>query len=195
LTQVFAGGAPREFILARECRMRELSDEKGTVRWQNVDLAHATVRQCLDDGMELTHLQFEFGNVLSAVLDAKGVLTKMSLLGLEDAPKAATPEEKLAEQDAEIALLSGTLRQLVLGLRQSLGGEAAAAGAAARRPSGHQVIGTAASPAPLAHDAASAGGSAHEHGSIDGSIDAAIDAQDGTATPSGPPAAELHTGA
>lgn len=195
LTQVFAGGAPREFILARECRMRELSDEKGTVRWQNVDLAHATVRQCLDDGMELTHLQFEFGNVLSAVLDAKGVLTKMSLLGLEDAPKAATPEEKLAEQDAEIALLSGTLRQLVLGLRQSLGGEAAAAGAAARHPSKHQVIGTAASPAPLAHDAASAGGSAHEHGSIDGSIDAAIDAQDGTATPSGPPAAELHTGA
>jgi recombination associated protein RdgC len=152
LTQVFAGGAPREFILARECRMRELSDEKGTVRWQNVDLAHRTVRQCLEDGMEITHLAFEFGNAMSGVLDQGGVLTKLSLIGAEEAPTATTPEDKLAEQDAEIALLSGTLRQLLLSLEQALGDGAAARHAAggAHRPASHRVIGTAGEPAALA---------------------------------------------
>jgi len=179
ITRVFTGGAPREFILARECRMRELSDEKGTVRWQNVDLAHSTVRQCLDDGMELTHLAFEFGNVLHGVLDASGVLSKVSLLGVEDTPKAATPEDKLAEQDAEIALLSGTLRQLLVGLRQSLGGETLVAAVAASRPAEHRVVGTAAAPAALPVDTAAVKA-------------ASSDEEDSAATPSGASPAELR---
>jgi recombination associated protein RdgC len=191
LTQVFRGDAPREFILARECRMRELTDEKGTVRWQNVDLAHSTVRQCLADGMELTHLAFQFGNVMSGVLDANGVLSKLSLLGVEDAPKAATPEEKLAEQDAEIALLSGTLRQLIVGLRRSLGSDAAANdsaanGAPARRPTGHQVIGTAATPAALGNESA---------GQTPVELETAlIDDEDAAAAAGGARPAELRTG-
>jgi recombination associated protein RdgC len=152
LTRVFRGGAPREFILARECRVRELSDDQGTVRWTNVDLAHDSVRQCLDDGMEITHLAFEFGNVMSGVLDANGVLSKIALLGMEEAPKASTPEEKLAEQDAEIALLTGTFRQVIAGLRQSLGGDSNATAAA--RPGARQAIGTAAAPATMANGTA-----------------------------------------
>jgi recombination associated protein RdgC len=147
LARVFTGNAPREFLLARECRMRELSDEKGTVRWQNVDLGASPVRQCLEDGMEITHLAFELGNALSGVLDGNGVLTKISLLGAEEAPKPTTPEEKIAEQDAMIALLAGNLRQLIVSLRQSLGGDTAAVvGAAARAAASHRVIGTAETP-------------------------------------------------
>jgi recombination associated protein RdgC len=120
MVQVFAGEAPREFVLGRECRMRDPSEAKGVVRWQDVDLAHSTVRKCLKDGMHLTHLHFEFGNVMSAVLDANGALTKVKLLGTEE-PPAEGEEDELARLDAELALLGGTLRQLLQSLGKALG--------------------------------------------------------------------------
>jgi DNA recombination-dependent growth factor C len=58
---------------------------------------------------------------LSGVLDAKGVIGKLKLLGLEDAADDVV-EEPLARFDAELALLGGTLRQLIAGLRQALDG-------------------------------------------------------------------------
>ena len=96
---MFTGDGPRELVLARECRLRELRDEHGTVRWQNVDLAHATVQRCLKDDMELTHLGFELGSTARAVLDTRGVVTKLELLG-QDA-LAEGNEDALARQDAE----------------------------------------------------------------------------------------------
>jgi recombination associated protein RdgC len=143
LTRVFTGEGPREVVLARECRLRELRDEHGTVRWQNVDLAHATVQRCLKDDMELTHLGFELGSTARAVLDARGVVTKLELLG-QDALVEGT-EDALARQDAETALVGGTLRELIAVLRRALGGEAAAA---PRRP---------ATPEPLVEGAAALG--------------------------------------
>lgn len=145
LTRTFLGTAPREFVLARECRMREPSDTRGTVHWQNVDLAHATVQRCLKDGMELTHLQFEFGNLVSGLLDGNGVLTKLELAGVEEA-LADSAEDALAKQDAEIALYGGTLRQLIGGLKRALGGDAP-----------HTIVGTNAQPGRIASlDAGSA---------------------------------------
>jgi recombination associated protein RdgC len=139
LTQTFLGDAPREFVLARECRMRDPKDASSTVRWTNVDLAHSTVQRCLRDGMEITHLAFEFGNLLSGVLDANGALTKLALLGVEGAPTPNGEDDALAQQDAEIALLGGTLRELLGSLRRTLGGEPTDA-------SRHTVIGTTAKP-------------------------------------------------
>jgi recombination associated protein RdgC len=161
LSRVFTGDAPREFIVAHECRLREIKDGGGTVRWQNVDLAHSTVQRCLKDGMEITHLAFEFGNALSGVLDGNGVLTKLELAGADeppvDAPSASDPDAELASIDAEIALYGGTLRELLAGLRRALGGAAAAPG---REPAAHQVIGTAAKPAALSVAPAAAGNGA-----------------------------------
>jgi DNA recombination-dependent growth factor C len=79
------------------------------------------VRKCLKDGMELTHLGIEFGGALSAVLDSVGSLGKLKLLGLEE-PADDGEEDPLARFDAELALLGGTLRQLVAGLRRALDG-------------------------------------------------------------------------
>jgi recombination associated protein RdgC len=121
----FRGDGPREIICGRECRMRDLTENKGLVRWQNYDLAQDPVRECVDDGLEITHLGFEFGNLLSGVLDTNGVLTKLELLGVEEAD-AGSAEDELARQDAEIALLAGTLRQLLSTWRQTLGLEGAA---------------------------------------------------------------------
>jgi hypothetical protein len=61
------------------------------------------------------------------VLDSKGALGKLKLVGLDEAADEAAegPEvagDPLARLDAELALLGGTLRQLVVGLKQALGG-------------------------------------------------------------------------
>jgi recombination associated protein RdgC len=124
LERVFAGDPPPKFALGREARMRDRADAKGSVRWSEIDLTHANVRRCVKDGMELTHLGIEFDGALRGVLDGKGTLGKLKLVGLhevvdEAAEGVGDPQARL---DAELALLGGTLRQLVLGLRHALGG-------------------------------------------------------------------------
>jgi recombination associated protein RdgC len=106
--------------------MRDRADAKGQVRWSEIDLTHANVRRCIKDGMELTHLGIHFDSALSAVLDSKGTLGKLKLVGLDEAAdeaaEGAEVDDPLARLDAELALLGGTLRQLVVGLKQALGG-------------------------------------------------------------------------
>jgi recombination associated protein RdgC len=121
LTRVFAGDPPAKFALGRECRMRDRADVKSSVRWNEVDLTHANVRRCIKDGMELTHLGFEFGSVMSGVLDSSGTIAKLKLLGLDE-PADDAGEDPLARFDAELALLGGTLRQFIGTLRRELGG-------------------------------------------------------------------------
>jgi DNA recombination-dependent growth factor C len=91
--------------------------------------------------MELTHLSFEFGGAARAVLDARGVVTKLELLG-QDALAEAN-EDELARQDAEIALLGGTLRELLAVLRRALGGESVSA---LRRPTASEPSSAGAAP-------------------------------------------------
>lgn len=133
LPRAFAGEAPG-FELGRECRMQDPADAKGVVRWQNVDLGHPNVRKCWKDGLALTHVAIEFGQVLSGVIDANGVIGKLKLVGLDDEPRGGeTPPdengqtesaeaEALARLDAEFVLLSGTLRALLGALKKALGG-------------------------------------------------------------------------
>jgi recombination associated protein RdgC len=127
LQRVLAGDAPPRFTLGREARMRDRADAKGSVRWSEIDLTNANVRRCVKDGMELTHLGIEFDGALQAVLDSKGTLGKLKLVGLDEAADEAAeggeaPENPLVRLDAELALLGGTLRQLIVGLRGALGG-------------------------------------------------------------------------
>jgi DNA recombination-dependent growth factor C len=102
--------------------MRDRADAKSSVRWSEVDLTHANVRRCVKDGMELTHLGFLFDGALQGVLDSKGIIGKLKLVGLDEAADEAAENEEdpLARLDAQLALLGGTLRQLVAGLRQAL---------------------------------------------------------------------------
>lgn len=119
LMRIFADDAPPQFAMGREARMRDRAEVKSTVRWNDVDLTQATVRKCLKDGMELTHLGFEFAAMMSGVLDTSGGIGKLKLLGLEE-PGDEGEEDPLARFDAELALLGGTLRQLIVSLRKAL---------------------------------------------------------------------------
>lgn len=127
LQRVLAGDPPPKFALGREARFRDRADVKGSVRWSEMDLTNGNVRRCITDGMELTHLQIEFDGALQAVLDSKGTLGKLKLVGLEEAADEAAEgaevvEDPLVRLDAELALLGGSLRQLIVGLRHALGG-------------------------------------------------------------------------
>lgn len=121
LTRVFTGRAPRGFVIGRECRMRDPKDSGSHVRWQNVDLGEASVQACLREGMEITHLGFEFDNAIRAVLDTNGVLSKLELPGIEKLG-GEQQADKVAMLDAELALCAGNLRALLKALRGALGG-------------------------------------------------------------------------
>jgi DNA recombination-dependent growth factor C len=125
--------------------MRDPGDASSTVRWQNVDLGEASVQQSLRDGMQVTHLGFEFGNALSAVLDTDGVMSKLALPGLKEAAEDEG-DDALSRLDAEIALFGGTLRALVGALRRALGGNEAATSAQPRTAPTLTVVGTASEP-------------------------------------------------
>lgn len=121
LTRIFLGDAPRGFVLGTECRMQDPGDVRATVRCSDMDLADPSVRRHVDDGMHLTHLGVEFGNVVSCVIDHTGGIGKLKLLGMDEVKDEADDEDPLALLDAQIALLAGTLRQLIAAIAEALG--------------------------------------------------------------------------
>jgi recombination associated protein RdgC len=121
LTRIFLGDAPRGFALGRECRMCDPADVKASIRCADLDLADTGVRRHVREGMRLTHLEIEFDNVLRCTLDEKGGIGKLKLVG-SDIAEDMPDEDPLARLDAEFALLTGTLRQLLNAMRQALGG-------------------------------------------------------------------------
>ena len=121
LTRIFLGDSPARFQVGRECRMRDAKDAGSTVRWSNFDLTDATIRNHVADGMHLTHLAIGYDAVLGCVVDPDLVLSKLKLVGADDADRQAE-NEPLARMDAEFVLLTGTLRQLLEDLSKQLGG-------------------------------------------------------------------------
>jgi recombination associated protein RdgC len=120
LERIFLGDSVPDIRLGRECRMQDPSDSRATVRWTDMDLADASIRRHVRDGMRLTHLGIEYDGIMSAVLDENGGLGKLRLLGM-DADEVAAEEDMLTRFDAEFVLLTGTLRRFLATLQQALG--------------------------------------------------------------------------
>lgn len=120
LTSVFLGGAPRQFVLGRECRMQDAADPGSKVRWTDFDLNDKSIRNHVAEGMRLTHLQIQYDNIASFVLDENAVVTKLKILGMDD--DGGDDVEPLARFDAEFVLVTGILRRLLDDLRKLLGG-------------------------------------------------------------------------
>ena len=122
LGKVMFGDSPRQFNAGRECRMQDLSDSRAIVRWTNFDLTDPSIRNHVAEGMRLTHMAIEYDNVMSAVLSEDGILSKLKFLGEDD--DSELDNDPAARLDAEIVLLSGTIRHLLADLRKLLGGVA-----------------------------------------------------------------------
>ena len=120
LTSIFLGGAPEQFAVGRECRMRDPGDSSSVVRWTYFDLTDSTIRNHVANGMQLTHLGIEYDSILSCVLDENGVITKIRFLGIDDDSEAH--HDPLARLDAEFVVVTGTLRKMIGDLKKLLGG-------------------------------------------------------------------------
>jgi recombination associated protein RdgC len=119
LKRIFLGDPPRGIKMGRECRMQDPADAKATVRFADMDLTDANIRKHVRDGMQLTHLGIEFNSVMSCVIDDNGRLGKLRLLGA-DATDTGNDNDPLAEFDARFVLLTGTLRQFLAMLSETL---------------------------------------------------------------------------
>jgi recombination associated protein RdgC len=86
-----------------------------------MDLADASVRKHVRDGMKLTHLAINVGSAMSCVLDEDGGIGKLKFAGLEVDDEAGD-DDPLARFDAEFVVAIGTLRQFIGMLGQALGG-------------------------------------------------------------------------
>ena len=120
LTSIFLGGAPEQFAVGRECRMRDPGDSSSVVRWTYFDLTDSTIRNHVANGMQLTHLGIVYDNILSCVLDENGVMTKLRFLGMDD--DSEDHNDPLARLDAEFVVITGTLRLMIADLKKLLGG-------------------------------------------------------------------------
>jgi recombination associated protein RdgC len=119
LKRIFLGDPPRGIKLGRECRMQDPADSRAQVRFADMDLTDGNIRKHVRDGMKLTHLGIEFNNIMSCVIDENGSLGKLRLLGTE-ASDTGSDEDPLAEFDAEYVLLTGTLRQFIALISETL---------------------------------------------------------------------------
>lgn len=122
LRRVFLGDAPKQFDLGRECRMQDATEPRSRVRWTEFDLHDRSIRDHVAHGMRLTHLSIVYDNILGCVVDEDGVITKVKLLGADD--MADNDDDPVARFDAEFALMSGTIRNLLGDLQRLLGGYA-----------------------------------------------------------------------
>jgi recombination associated protein RdgC len=121
MTRIFLGDGPRDFRSGRECRMQDPAAGTATVTWLDIDLNDPDVRKHVQDGLKLSRLGIEFGDIMGCVIDQDCVLRKIRMVGLDGVDDLAD-EDPLARLDAELALVTGNLRRFVRALEGPLGG-------------------------------------------------------------------------
>lgn len=145
--------APAGFSIDRDCELKQPDSEKATVRYARHTLDIDEVAAHIEQGKQPTRLALTWAGRVSFVLTEALVLKSIELLDgvLEgvgvDAANAGKAEEGF---DADVAIASGELRQLLPALIDALGGLQPAAGdaAAAPAPQGQKPVSSSEAPAP-----------------------------------------------
>jgi recombination associated protein RdgC len=101
--------------------MQDPAAGTATVTWLDIDLNDPDVRKHVQDGLKLSRLGIEFGDIMGCVIDQDCVLRKIRMVGLDGVDDLAD-EDPLARLDAELALVTGNLRRFVRALEVPLGG-------------------------------------------------------------------------
>jgi len=121
LNSAFLGEVPARFRLGKECRMQEPTLGGAVVNWKDIELAETSIRKHVIDGMRVERLALEFDDLMTCVVDQNGALSKIKFVGA-GADEEISDESKLAKQDAEFVLLTGTLTDFVATLSEALDG-------------------------------------------------------------------------
>ncbi len=121
LNRIFLEKSPPGFALGRECRMQDQMDSKSIVTWRDFDLADASIRHHVTEGMKLTHLGIGFDEIMTCVLSDGGDVSKLKFIQCE-AVDTVDEQDPLAKLDTDFVLLSGMMRRLIGELKKLLGG-------------------------------------------------------------------------
>ena len=118
--------APPGFTIDRDCELKQPDSEKATVRYARHTLDIDEVAQHIREGKRPTQLALTWNGRVSFVLTDALTLKKIELLDvvLEGAGRDATSAQASADDafDADVALATGELRQMLPALIEALGG-------------------------------------------------------------------------
>ena len=118
------GEAPYAFTIDRECEMKSTDEMKATVRYTRHTLDTDEVKQHIASGKVPTRVAMTWNERVSFVLTDALQLRKLAFLEgvFEDVPEI-DKRDKDAKFDADMAIATGELLQLLPDLIEALGGE------------------------------------------------------------------------
>jgi recombination associated protein RdgC len=123
LNAIFLGGVPANFRLGHECKMQEPTLGGAVINWKDIELGDSSIRKHVIDGMRVERLALEFDDIMSAVVDQNGAISRLKFVGDSAAAELETSDESmLARQDAEFVLLTGTISRFLDELKRILNG-------------------------------------------------------------------------
>jgi recombination associated protein RdgC len=124
--------APWRFTIDRDCELKAPDEQKATVRYARHTLDIDEVAQHIAAGKVPTQLAMTWNDRVSLVLTEAGQIRKLKMLDvvLKEAGDGGKDEDTF---DANVAILTGELSQLIPDLLEALGGEMVP-GAAAQPP-------------------------------------------------------------
>ncbi|WP_093385513.1 recombination-associated protein RdgC [Variovorax sp. OV329] len=120
---------PAEFSVDRECELKATDESKAVVRYAKHALDIDEVRQHIESGKRATRLAMTWDDRVSFELTEGLQLRK--LVFLEGTDEAAPGDKKEDDFDADVAIATGELGQLIPALIDALGGEMEIGAAAA----------------------------------------------------------------
>jgi recombination associated protein RdgC len=122
--------APYRFTVDRDCELKAPDEQKSTVRYARHTLEIDEVAQHIAGGKVPTQLALTWNDRVSFVLSEAGQIRKLKLLDvvMEGVDKPGRDEDGF---DADAAILTGELSELIPDLLEALGGELVAGEAAA----------------------------------------------------------------
>jgi recombination associated protein RdgC len=114
---------PAGFTIDRECELKASDDSKAVVRYAKHPLDIDEVKQHITDGKRPTRLALTWDDRVSFELTHGMLIRKITFLeGTGDGASGGKKEDNF---DADVAIATGELGQLVPALLDALGGEAA----------------------------------------------------------------------
>lgn len=122
------GEAPSSFTIDRECELKSTDEMKSVVRYGRHNLDTDEVKQHIVSGKVPTRVAMTWRDRVSFILTDSMVLKKLAFLDVVF--EGAVSVDKGETFDADVAIATGELAQLIPDLVQALGGEKVTGGAA-----------------------------------------------------------------
>lgn len=119
-----AGEAPEGLSIDRDCELRAANEERATVRYARHPLEAAEIAQHITAGKAATRLALTWQDRISFVLTEQMQIKRLAFLDVlkEASEQSAENADELFE--ADFAIMSGELAQMLPQLVEALGGEA-----------------------------------------------------------------------